>query len=174
MGTDLLLRLDTLDPASRDQVIQAQRLAVLGQFFCSFRGTTNDCPVINISVLTAEASCGFSGECLPDPAFQLGLFGDEHGAHHRPVMRTVFITEQAQLERRVREALTREAAGRFRGQDADVDDWAIVGSPAEATEKLAEYRESLGLDYLIARGRIQGIESEQQIRSHELLMKLSH
>ncbi len=91
-----------------------------------------------------------------------------------PVMRTVFITEQAQLERRVREALTREAAGRFRGQDAEVDDWAIVGSPAKVKEKLTEYRESLGLNYLIARGRIQGIESEQQIRSHELLMKLSH
>ncbi len=83
MGTDLLLRLDTLDPAPRDQVIQAQRLAVLGQFFFNFCRTTNNCPVINFSVLTAEASCGFPGECLPDPAFQLGLFGDEHGAHHR-------------------------------------------------------------------------------------------
>ena len=54
----------------------------------------------------------------------------------------------------------------------DIDDWAIVGDEAFAKDKISEYEERLGLTYLIARGRISGIEDSLQIASHESLAKL--
>lgn len=90
-----------------------------------------------------------------------------------PVMRTVFVTDQPALEKTVRESLDNESASRFREQSVPMDDWAIVGDSAFVKDKLAEYQERLGLNYLIARGRIQGVKEDDQIRSHELLMSLA-
>ena len=90
-----------------------------------------------------------------------------------PIMRTVFVTDRQPLERQVRESLNRESASRFREKEVGLDDWAIVGSPGQVRERLEEYRETLGMNYLIARGRIQGIESREQIRSHESLMSFA-
>lgn len=89
-----------------------------------------------------------------------------------PIMRTVFVTDNASLEKRVRDSLAGEAAGRFRHADVLLDDWAIIGSTSFVHDRLAEYQESMGLNYLIARGRIQGIDSADQIRSHERLVAL--
>lgn len=89
-----------------------------------------------------------------------------------PVMRTVFVTGSHAQARQVRAALEQEAAARVIHADARLDDWAIVGDAAQVRDRIAEYQESLGLDYLIARGRIQGVEDAEQIRSHELLMSL--
>jgi alkanesulfonate monooxygenase SsuD/methylene tetrahydromethanopterin reductase-like flavin-dependent oxidoreductase (luciferase family) len=82
-----------------------------------------------------------------------------------PVMRTVFVTDNPSLEKQVRESLDAEVASRFRDTATAVDEWAIVG------DKLNQYRETLGLNYLIARGRIQGVDNDDQVRSHELLLK---
>ena len=88
-----------------------------------------------------------------------------------PVMRTVFVTDNPKLENRVRKSLEAEVAGRFRESDTCVDEWAIVGDSFALKDKLAEYQDSLGLNYLIARGRIHGVENADQIRSHELLLR---
>ena len=54
----------------------------------------------------------------------------------------------------------------------DIDECAIIGDEAFAVDKIAEYEERLGLNYLIARGRIPGIASDVQIASHEALAKI--
>ncbi len=90
-----------------------------------------------------------------------------------PVMRTVFITERASLSTQVKDSLTRESAGRFRAEESAIDDWAIVGDPDFVKDKLVEYQERLGLNYLIARGRIAGVDDSDQIRSHERLMQFA-
>ena len=90
-----------------------------------------------------------------------------------PIMRTVFITENSKLANKVKESLKKESAARIRNNQVSVDDWAIVGSRHYVDTKISEYKERLGMNYLIARGRIQGIENDQQIRSHEALLNLS-
>lgn len=90
-----------------------------------------------------------------------------------PIMRTVFVTENANLERKVRDSLTKETTSRFREREVALDEWAIVGSASAVRDQIQEYQERLGMNYLIARGRIQGIDSEDQIRSHETLMTLA-
>ena len=94
------------------------------------------------------------------------------GISTTPIMRTVFVTDDIKLENRVKESLTKESSARIRETEALLEDWAIVGSQQYVKDKLAEYREQLGMDYLIARGRIQGINEPQQIESHENLLKL--
>ena len=89
-------------------------------------------------------------------------------------MRTVFVTDDSRLERRIKENLETESAARLRENHVSVEDWAIVGSRQYVDNKIAEYVERLGMNYLIARGRIQGIEDNQQIGSHEALLKLSN
>jgi len=88
-----------------------------------------------------------------------------------PVMRTVFVTDKPSLENQVRESLNLEVASRFRDTATSVDEWAIVGDSIAIKDKLTQYRETLGLNYLIARGRIQGVDNDDQVRSHELLLK---
>ena len=105
---------------------------------------------------------------------------EQHRAHLReaghepaevtPIMRTVFVTDNPGLAKKVRNALERETASRFRTKNLPLDEWAIIGDKARVKDNLARYQETLGLDYLIARGRIRGIEDKEQIRSHELLM----
>ena len=87
-------------------------------------------------------------------------------------MRTVFVTDDSALERKVKESLDKESATRVRDKDSSVDDWAIVGSQQYVEEKISEYIEILNMNYLIARGRIQGIDDTQQIKSHETLLNL--
>jgi alkanesulfonate monooxygenase SsuD/methylene tetrahydromethanopterin reductase-like flavin-dependent oxidoreductase (luciferase family) len=90
-----------------------------------------------------------------------------------PVMRTIFITDNRHLAHQARESLEKEASGRLLHADVALDDWAIIGDRKYVSDKLDEYRETLGLDYLIARGRIQGIEDRTQIASHEALVNLT-
>ena len=80
-------------------------------------------------------------------------------------MRTIFISTRSSLLKQVRNTLDT--------QSEPLDEWAIVGDEAYVADKLAEYKECLGLNYLIARGRIPGIESSDQIASHEALAKLT-
>ena len=82
-----------------------------------------------------------------------------------PVMRTIFISTRPSLLKQVRNTLNT--------QPEPLDEWAIIGDEAFVTDKLAEYEACLGLNYLIARGRIPGVESSDQIASHEALAKLT-
>ncbi|MCH8258278.1 MAG: LLM class flavin-dependent oxidoreductase [Proteobacteria bacterium] len=90
-----------------------------------------------------------------------------------PVMRTLFISEHKQLVSAVRENLKKEAAHRMRKQATSVDDWAIIGDINYVSDKISEYEETLGLNYLIARGRIPGVSNDSQIASLEQLAKIT-
>ena len=79
-----------------------------------------------------------------------------------PVMRTIFISNNTSVLNSVRNAVDAD----------DIDECAIIGDEAFAADKIAEYEERLGLNYLIARGRIPGIKSDVQIASHEALAKI--
>ena len=85
-----------------------------------------------------------------------------------PIMRTVFVSQDAAMLDRVREALaTQVATMRAQATDAmrtrmpeTVDEWGIVGTPPQVLARIAEYRRSLGMTHLIAtRLRIGGIET---------------
>ena len=99
----------------------------------------------------------------------------------RPVMRTVFISQDSHLTQTVRDALTKEVISRNRIRrtslfQSDPDDWvdqaALIGSPAYVSEKLQEYRDTLGLTHLIARGRIPGLSDADHLKSMEALLKI--
>ncbi|MDA0789217.1 MAG: LLM class flavin-dependent oxidoreductase [Proteobacteria bacterium] len=85
----------------------------------------------------------------------------------RPVMRTVLISERTSLIREVRRILAADPEG-------SPEQRAIVGDTAYACDKIAEYQERLGMNYLIARGRIQGVDNAEQVSSHEALAKLTN
>lgn len=90
-----------------------------------------------------------------------------------PIMRTVFVAEDARLLQRVREDLQRSArqvasSGVRRGYSLAADDWAIVGEPSEIRDKVAAYRQELGMTHLIATrlriGRVDGAALERSLR----------
>ena len=82
-----------------------------------------------------------------------------------PIMRTLFVADDATLLARVREQLEQSArqvaSSRLRrGISLAPDDWAIVGEPNEVRDKVAAYVEQLGMTHLIVtRLRIGGIEA---------------
>jgi len=84
-----------------------------------------------------------------------------------PVMRTVFVTEDPAALAHVRGLLERqlvqmrEQTGAIRrAVPARIEDWAIVGSPAEVEDEIERYRERLGMTHLIAtRLRVAGTEA---------------
>ena len=82
-----------------------------------------------------------------------------------PIMRTLFVAEDATLLARVREQLEQSArqvaSSRLRrGISLAPDDWAIIGEPNEVRDKVAAYVEQLGMTHLIVtRLRIGGMEA---------------
>lgn len=89
-----------------------------------------------------------------------------------PVMRTVFISDDRRKVSSVKRSLDEGTAHAMREEGTVVDDWTIVGDATFAQERIAEYRERLGMTLLIARGRIPGVSNEEQIRSHESLARI--
>jgi alkanesulfonate monooxygenase SsuD/methylene tetrahydromethanopterin reductase-like flavin-dependent oxidoreductase (luciferase family) len=58
-------------------------------------------------------------------------------------------------------------------EDARVDDWCLIGSPDEIQRQLAEYRQRLGINHLVAvRPRVAGIDSEWLEESMAVLADL--
>ncbi len=88
-----------------------------------------------------------------------------------PIMRTILITEDAALAASVSTHLGQETR-RASSQDQPNDPAFIVGPAAFVADTLARYREDLGVNYLIARGRIKGITEAQQLASHARLIEL--
>lgn len=84
-----------------------------------------------------------------------------------PVMRTVFVTDDAAETRTLRAALQEQAVRIGRLPEAtDIEDWCIVGEAAYVTERVLEYRERLGVTCLVvARPRIPGVDAERAERS---------
>ena len=90
-----------------------------------------------------------------------------------PIMRSVFVSEDAGLVRRMREKLEMQPDPR-RG-DMPTDEWAIIGEPSAVKERVAQYVEELGMTHLIVtRLRIGGVESrvleESVARAASLLL----
>ncbi|MCH2172222.1 LLM class flavin-dependent oxidoreductase [Myxococcota bacterium] len=86
-----------------------------------------------------------------------------------PIIRSVFVSSNEAAEARVRLGLKRQAAGLAKARparlrrlaDGDTDDWAIVGSVAAVEERIARYREELGMTHLIASARVPGAEDHE-------------
>lgn len=79
-----------------------------------------------------------------------------------PVMRTVFITDDRTRLELVRSKLGELPPPPFRkGPNPDPDAWCLLGSAAEVSDRVADYRARLGLTHLVAvRPRVSGIDPE--------------
>ena len=93
-----------------------------------------------------------------------------------PVMRTIFIARDDATLARVRDALGEQARaissgrGFLRDLDfEDLDDWALVGSPARVAELVERYRDKLGVTHMVARAQVPGATPEEiEASIHEL------
>ena len=90
-----------------------------------------------------------------------------------PVMRTVLITDDAALAKRVKNQLAENAPAQLQGEGTEVDDWAIVGDRHYSRDRLAEYTEQLGITHLIGGGRLPRIDEMEQLRSHQNLLEIA-
>lgn len=90
-----------------------------------------------------------------------------------PIMRTVFVTDNARRADEVRRALDTQTPHAMREEQAAVDTWAIVGDAGYVRERLAEYAATLGMTHLIARGRIPGLDEADHIESLEKLIGIA-
>ncbi|MFM7275727.1 MAG: LLM class flavin-dependent oxidoreductase [Gammaproteobacteria bacterium] len=77
----------------------------------------------------------------------------------RPLIRTVFVSEDGALINTVRERLLARIAalagrgGRLPRSLSDrIEDWTLIGSPAEVRAQIARYRDTLGLTHLVVTG----------------------
>ena len=90
-----------------------------------------------------------------------------------PVMRSCFVSEDAKLVARVRDGLevqarrmAAEAEGRMaRRISMAVDDWALVGEPAAVRDRVAAYREELGMTHLVVTRLRINVDAELAERS---------
>lgn len=98
-----------------------------------------------------------------------------------PIMRSVFVSSDARLVARVRESLEEQARRMAAASDtrmaarfsSEVDDWAIVGEPGAVRERVAQYREELGMTHLVVtRLRIGNVDTELLERSVETMAGL--
>ena len=77
----------------------------------------------------------------------------------RPVMRTVFVSDNAAEVSALKRRLTMNRQQIRSGVEHPVDTWAIVGDPEYAADRFRQYAEDLGTTHLIVtRLRIDGIE----------------
>jgi alkanesulfonate monooxygenase SsuD/methylene tetrahydromethanopterin reductase-like flavin-dependent oxidoreductase (luciferase family) len=90
-----------------------------------------------------------------------------------PVMRTIFITERAATRRQVIAAVEAMTPHSMRSSQANIADWALIGSAAYVRDKLAEYKDTLGLTHVIARGRIEGVTDDAWRKSLKILAGLN-
>ncbi len=93
------------------------------------------------------------------------------------VMRTVFVSDRPEELERVRGSLEKEMGGRRRGMpqavdralDAPLEERAVVGPPDEVRDRLRAERARLGIDLLVCRPQIRGLEPKALVRSLERL-----
>lgn len=78
----------------------------------------------------------------------------------RPVMRTIFTSNNSSLVEQVRNAIAASPMPPGLSKQKDIDSWAIIGSPGMVKDALAELHESLRLSHLIVtRLRLDGVEN---------------
>ncbi|MBW2424230.1 MAG: LLM class flavin-dependent oxidoreductase [Deltaproteobacteria bacterium] len=127
---------------------------------------------------------------LASPVEPLGQIEENQSRHRallpegaeRPlslVMRTVFVSERGEELEAARSALSREmsqGAPRMpsavrRALESPLEERAIVGRPDEVADGLGRIRKRLGIDLLILRPQIAGLERAALERSLELLSR---
>lgn len=90
-----------------------------------------------------------------------------------PVMRTVYVSEDDAVTRALRERLDGAVPAAMRARAADVEQWSIVGDRAYVSDRLAEYRERLGVSHLILRGGLPGLGEADEVRSQAAVLELA-
>lgn len=90
-----------------------------------------------------------------------------------PLMRTLLITDSAKRAQEVGEALQRRVPAAMRERAGALADWAVVGDVDYVRDKLAEYRQRLGMSHLVVRGGLPGVSQQEQWRSHEQLLAMA-
>lgn len=98
-----------------------------------------------------------------------------------PVMRTLFVHASAGARERVREGLERQLhvlastarPAMRRAAPLAVEDFALVGEPAAVADRVARYREELGVTHLIARAGVPGADEDETLASLEHLAALA-
>lgn len=79
----------------------------------------------------------------------------------RPIMRTIFMSEDRTLVDGLKDRLTKVNLPRGLKTPPEVDDWAIVGTPDEVCERVAVYREALDISHLVVTHlRVDGVAKE--------------
>ena len=97
-----------------------------------------------------------------------------------PVMRSCFVSADARLVARVRDGL--EAQARRMAAESDgrmarrvstaVDDWALVGEPEAVRERVAVYREELGMTHLVVTRLRINVDAGSAERSVQAMAEL--
>jgi alkanesulfonate monooxygenase SsuD/methylene tetrahydromethanopterin reductase-like flavin-dependent oxidoreductase (luciferase family) len=89
-------------------------------------------------------------------------------------MRSVFVCRDSKILKRIKhEVLEKTENTRLKEGDS-IDDWVIIGEPDEVSDKIDQYMEDLGMNYLIAsRIRVSGIDSRMLEESVSLLAHVS-
>ena len=140
--------------------------------------------------LRQAGSLGFP--YLASPMEPIGRLRENYERHRRacdeagvdippevPIMRTVFVSENARLVADIRSRLEEEtrnlsSSGSRKAMSMAVDDWAIVGEPSAVRDRLAYYRSELGVTHVIVtRLRIGQINSAALERSVALTAELA-
>jgi len=132
---------------------------------------------------------------LASPMESLHVLLDNYARHARaceeagcavpevvPIMRTVFVSHEGALLDRVRAALAAQVST-MRAQATEtmrarmpetVEEWGIVGTPAQVVARIDDYRRQLGMTHLIAtRLRIGGIEASALEESMHTLAEIT-
>ncbi|MCE2559463.1 MAG: LLM class flavin-dependent oxidoreductase [Acidobacteria bacterium] len=97
-----------------------------------------------------------------------------------PLMRTVFVSDDRQLCNRVRSGLIAQAVRMARSgsrlvsedQLLDIENWALVGDPAQVRDGIDRYAELVGMSHLIARCGVPEAAPQEVEESLRLLARL--
>ena len=91
-----------------------------------------------------------------------------------PLMRSVFVSEDQPLLKKVKYEIESKTENARLKSDEGVEDWVIIGEPQYVRDRLHQYQEQLGMNYLVAtRVRVSGIESKIMEKSISLLADIS-
>ena len=91
-----------------------------------------------------------------------------------PLMRSVFVSEDQALLKKVKHEIQSKTENARLKTDEGVEDWVIIGEPNYVRDRLHQYQEELGMNYLVAtRVRVSGIESKIMEESILLLADIS-
>ena len=91
-----------------------------------------------------------------------------------PLMRTVFVSEDLPLIKKLTYEIESKTENARLKSNEGVLDWVIIGEPSYVRDRLDQYQEQLGMNYLVAtRVRVSGIESKIMEESISLLADIS-